>query len=194
MPFENYYFLLDTRRWVLSFDEPSETDPPVWDSGDTRDFGVTFLQRSGSVGVQVVQSVVAARVTISDPATPGTPITSVASSGASNNQFAFLLPMTGFTTFLSGVQDLKAAAIEFLITTASGQNGYRSTVYVAPNQATGSTPPTSATQRYLDSDELAGAYLPKEVPSGTRMIWTDEVTGQRYAVGFANGQFRADLL
>ena len=200
MPFESFYFNLTTREWALSFDEPTPVNPPVFDDGDTRDFGVTFLQTigsgNGSSSVRVVQSVVAARFSISNPSTPASPITSVSSSGSSTNDFALLLPMPGFTSFLSGVSlsSPKLAICQFLITTATGQNSYDGLIFIRPSQYTGSAPTATPPQRFLDSDELAGAFMPKEVPAGTRMIWTDEVTGQKYAVGFANGQLRADLL
>lgn len=194
MSLEHYYFDIAIRQWVRSFDEPFPIDPPVWGNTDSRDFGVTFLMTTGAQSAAVLIAVVGASIHISDPATPGTVITSVTAGAAANNEFPFVLAITGFTTFLSGKTTPQRAIAEFRIVTASGVNRYGTEVYIRPNQSTDVTADTSAADRALGTNEAAGVYVAKEWPAGGFMIVQDETDGSRYQVRVVNKQFKFEPL
>ena len=194
MPLESYYFNLSSRKWVKSFDDPGETVAPQFGNTDSRDFGVTFLQSIAGSGVQVQASVVAAQIYIADPATPGTVITSATAGTASNNEFPFVLSITGFTTFLSGVTKPKQALVEFRVTTASGVNRYVTYCFIAPNTSSDVVADTSAADRALGASEAAGIYVPKQWPQGMALIVTDEDTGELLQIRIKSREFKFEPL
>jgi hypothetical protein len=195
MSLENLYFNLSTLQWVQSFDSPNQINPPTWGNGDARDFSVTFLRQLTARTVDVVQDVVSVQFALSDPAVPGTPLTSATAGTAVNNAFPFVINLTGgMATFMSGKTAAQNVIAEFRVASAAGSNRYGTTVNVRPQQISDVTADPASADRPLGKDEASGIYLPKQVPTGARMIWTDEETGQMYSVGFANGQFRSDLL
>ena len=194
MPLETYHFNLTTRKWVKSADDPSPIDGgfPVFGNTDTRDFAVRFLVQTSATAVEVVTSVVSAQIAISDPATPGTVITSATAGTADNNYFPFVLPISGFTTFLSGVTSQKLATCEFRIATASGVNRYRTSVYISPNQTADAVADPTVADRAVGFEEMKGLVLMKQVPRYTVLEWPDEDTGVVHLVRLKGGQLRAD--
>jgi hypothetical protein len=196
MSLEKRYFNLSTLQWVQSFDSPNQVNSPTWGQGDARDFQVTFVESISATKVAVVESVVSAQVGLSNPATPSTLLTSATAGPAVNNAFPFVLNITGagVTTFMNGETQAKNTLLEFRISTTLGTNRYRSQVFLSPQQITDATGDPAPPDRTLGFDEARGLYVPKEWPVGMRMIVTDEVTNQLYSVGFANGQFQANLL
>lgn len=195
MALENLYFEIKSRRFVRSHEEPQAVAPPVFGHGDTRDFGVTFLKRVSQSSFQVIQSIVSVQVGISATTAPNTILTSYTAGAAENNEHPFLLNCASpLDSFMSSETEEKEAIGQFRIVTTNGENRYPFTIYIAPKQLTATTVDSTADDPGLRKSEAGALYMPKEVPVGTRWIWTDEVTGQQYAVGFANGQFQPNLM
>jgi hypothetical protein len=190
MPLENLYFEIRSRQFVRSHESPTPIPPPVWGHGDTRDFGVTFLQRVSLTSYQVIQSVVSAEVSIAALTAPNTILTSYTAVGATNNEFPFLLNCATPLTALMGsaTEDQQVRGMFRLITTA-GEARYPFDLFIAPRGPTATTVDSTAEDPGLTKNTATGLFMPKEVPPGTRWVWTDEVTGELGYFGFRNGQF-----
>ena len=196
MPFESRCFNITTLRWVISPTAPREIADYQVAHGDARDFGVTFIQQADQYSVQVLQSVVAVSLYLSDPLTPGTVMTSYTAGPAVNNEYPFILPITGaaIDTFMSGVTEPKAAAAQFRITTASGENRYNGTIYIAPKQGTSTTADPAAPDPAISKSEALGLFPTKERAPGSFDIWPT-TTGRRFKVYWHDdGTFHGDEL
>lgn len=195
MPLERLYFDLSLRRFVTSFRTPQIIDAPVWGHGDIRDFGVTFLNRTDKYTVAVVDaSSISAQVGISATTAPGTLLASVTAGAAVNNEFPFALNLgSTLDAFMLGETEEKEALGQFRIVTSLGESRFQFQVFISPKQLTTTSVDSTPDDPGLRKSEANALYMAKEVPVGTRQIWTDEVTGQVYNVGFANGQFQANL-
>lgn len=194
MSLETYHFNLTTRLWVKSADDPSAIvgGYPVFGNTDTRDFAVRFLASTSTTKVEVQTAVVSAQIAISDPATPGTVITSATAGTAENNYFPFVLPISGFTTFLTGVTTPKIATAEFRVASAAGVNRYRTSIYIAPNQTSDAVADPTLADRAIGFEEGKGLFLLKQVPRYTVLEWPDEDTGVIHLIRLKGGQLRAD--
>lgn len=202
MSLESYYFNISREKWVRSFDEPTEVDSPIFGNTDARDFGVTFLKSIGEAStspVQVVQSVVSAQVYLAAPTAPETELTSATAGTAVNNEFPFVLAITGFGSFASGFMQSATTPqrvnCEFRLATAAGVNRYNTSVYIRPNASSDVTADTSAADPALGKSEAKGIYVPKEWPVGGFMIIPDAVDpARRYKVTIINKQWQYDEL
>jgi hypothetical protein len=197
MSLETYFFNLspDGFGWILSFDQPSRVDAPIWSLNDNRDFGIVFCKRVSVSTVEKVPDVVSVRMGLKNGATTLEP---AATAGPPDNyEFPFLLPMSGtnMDALMTGVTTPQRVDAEFEITTArGGPNTFRTHIYVAPKILSAAVPDPSVAEPATTISEVSGIFVAKEPPVGSRMIWTDETTGQKYSVGFRDGQFHADLL
>lgn len=196
MPLETYFFNLspDEFGWVLSLTEPSRAEAPTFGLNDNRDFGVTFLRKVSTSKAEKILDVVAARIGLANGTTSLEPS---ATAGAPDNlEFPFVLPISG--TNIAALMVGKTAKVkvdcEFLLTSAAGTNRYYFHIYIAPPILSAAVPDPSVTEPATTISEVGGIFIAKEPPIGQRMIWTDETTGQKYSVGFRDGQFHADIL
>jgi hypothetical protein len=196
MSLENLCFNLSTGRFVRSATSPTPTDWPVFGYGDARDFAVTFVSATSDTRVQVETAVTSAKITLSNPLTLAEWTSADASAATASSAFPFLLPVTSsnLSTFMSGKITNQMAYCEFLLGTASGSNRYGSTIYIKPQLNTGVTSVAVVSDVALGKNEAQGIYVSKAPAKGTRILFTDEITDQLYSVGFANGQFLAELL
>lgn len=195
MSLESYYFNINTRKFVRSAQSAQSISPPVWGHNDVRDFGVTFVQPVGLGGVQVLTTITSVQVNVSSPSAPNTVLASYTAGTASNNEHPFLLTLgSTLDAFMSGQTSPVEAIGQFRIVTATGENRYPFTLYIAPKQATATTADTSSEDGHLTKTETAALYMPKEVPAGGFQIWTT-ASGLKYKVYFHDDlTFHADRI
>jgi hypothetical protein len=196
MPLETKFFNLDDplNGWVRSFEQPSRVDAPIFGLNDNRDFEVVFLRMVSVSQAEKVTDAVAARIGLSNA---GVALEPSATAGAPDNYaFPFVLPVSGtnIAALMAGKTAKQRVDAEFLITTALGTNRFYTYIYIAPPILSAAIPDPSVTEPATTISEVSGIFIQKEPPVNARMIWTDETTGQKYSVGFRDGQFHADLL
>lgn len=196
MPLENYFFNLSPNEfgWVQSLAQPSRINAPVFGLNDNRDFGVTFLRKVSTSSAERILDVVAARIGLANGTTSLEPS---ATAGAPDNlEFPFVLPISGanIAALMVGKTAPVKVDCEFLLTTALGTNRYYSYLNIAPPILSAAVPDPAVEEPATTISEVGGIFIAKEPPVGQRMIWTDETTGQKYSVGFRDGQFHADIL
>lgn len=170
MPFESTCFNLGTGRWHLSPTGPEIADYQVT-HGNIRDFGVTFIWPDGVA----VESIAGVTLYLSDPLTPNDVMTSAPAGAAANNQYPFLLPVSGtdIDTFMpSSVTEPKAATAEFkFATSGGGENSYKGVIYIAPKQGTPATVIPIPDDPYLTVSAGTGMFTTKIMPVGGFIIW-----------------------
>jgi hypothetical protein len=195
MPLETFYFNLSNplNGWVRSFEQPTSIDPPIFGLNDNRDFEVVFLKQVSVSRVEKVQDVIGARIGLANGATA---LTSATAGAADNLAFPFVLPISGsnINTLMTGKTVKQRVDAEFKLTTALGTNRFFTVVYIAPQINSDAVPDPAIEEPATTMSEVKGVCVQKEPPVGLRMIWTDETTGQKYSVGFRDGQFKGDLI
>jgi len=195
MPLETYFFNLSSplEGWVRSFEQPSRVDAPVFGLNDNRDFEVVFLKQVSVAVAEKVLDVVSARIGLANGITA---LTSATAGTPDNLAFPFVVPVASaaLTTLMSGKTTKQRVDAEFLITTALGTNRFYTYLWIAPPILSAAVPDPSVDEPATTMSEVTGVCVQKEPPVGMRMIWTDETTGQKYSVGFRDGQFKGDIL
>jgi hypothetical protein len=189
---DSHVFNLTTGKWLRSSTDPTPIDPPAWAYGDTRSVEITFVRSGEGARVSVVQSLVSAQLILGSP---GSVLTS-ATAGTPTAAFAYPFTVVmgaAVNTFL-GQATSKYTTIEFKLTDAVGAARYHGSLKVLQQVGSDALADPVTGDTALGFNQAQGIYISKEPDSGTRMIWTDESTGQRYSVGFSNGQFQANLL
>ena len=194
MPIDHYFFNLSPNEfgWVLSVDQPTRIEPPVFGYGDLRDFGVTFVWKNATGRAEKVVDGLSARIGLSNAST-GAVLEPAATAGTPDNyEFPFSLPISGalIAALMSGRTEKLLVRCEFKV----NNNRYYSSLYIAPQILSDATPDPTATEPATTMSEVAGVFVSKEWPVGMRMIVTDEVSGVKYSIGFANGDWQRDII
>lgn len=194
MALEQLYFNISTARWIKSFDEPTDTNAPVVGHKDNRDFSVQFVRSLAVTAIEVVEDVVAAQYGLSDSS--GNFLTSATAGAVDNNHFPFVLPVTSaaITTLMTGKTTRQQVNAEFKLTTAAGTNRFFTTAFIAPQILVDAVPDPAVTEPAATMSEVIGVCAQKERPQAGADIWTDRITGARYAVYVENRQFKFDEL
>ncbi len=196
MPLDNYYFNISTRRWVRSFEEPTDVDAPVFGYKDNRDFSVTFLRSIGEAGespVDIVPGTVSAKIGLNNGTTS---LTTATSGAADNNAYPFVLPITGtdIDTLMSGKTTDQQVLCYFLITTSSGINRYKTTVFISPEGISATAPDPNVDEPSITMSQATGVLIPKERPSGMTETFVDRATGERVVGYVYNRVWKFDVL
>lgn len=194
MPIDHYFFNLSPNEfgWVQSVEQPSRIDAPVFGYGDLRDFGVTFVWKTSQGRAEKVTDGLSARIGLSNAST-GAVLEPAATAGTPDNyEFPFELPVSGtnMAALMSGKTDKVLVRCEFKV----NSNRYYSHLYIAPQIISDATPDPTATEPATTMSEVAGVFVPKEWPAGMRMTVTDEATGVKYSIGFANGDWERNII
>lgn len=197
MPLDTKTLDITTGKWLRSFDEPGQCDPPTFGFKDLHDFGLLLVRRISGTRVEKITDAVAVQFGLSVVTTK---VTSYTSSTPANYVFPFLLPVvdssgTTLADLMSGKTVKQGLLAEVKVTTVlGGTNRYYTNVFVAPQINLDAVPDPSITEPATTMSEVGGAFMRKVVPRGTRWLWTDEVTGELNEVYLSNRQWRTDIL
>lgn len=197
MPLDTKTLDVTTGKWLRSFDEPGQCDPPVFGFNDLHDFGLLLVRRISGMRVEKITDAVSIQLGL---AVGTTKVTSYTSSTPDNLVFPILLPVvdsvgTTLSALMSGKTVKQALLAEVKVTTVlGGTNRYYTNVFVAPQINLDAVPDPSITEPATTMSEVRGVMMPKVVPRGTRWLWTDEVTGELNEVYLSNRQWRTDIL
>jgi hypothetical protein len=194
MSFETYHFCITTRRFTRGA-TMRDAGSPIWGHNDVRDFGVIFTESLAPGRATIITSITSAQVNVSAPTLPNSVLATYTAGTAVNNTHPFLLTLgSGLDTFMTSVTEPKEAIGQFRLVTATGENRYPFTLYIAPKQATATTPDTASEDGYLTKSQTAGLYSPLEFAAGGYTIHTAP-SGRRFKVYWHDdGTFHGDEL